>query len=987
MKRADPPSAEEIQALVDGELSPEAAQRVRSALAGNPAALAELDDCLQVAALAHEWQREAPARSGSGLAPVLPFRPRPRRLMVMTGSIALLGAAAAAVVMVVGGGGGGRARSGDAGEAFAGALAPRRGVAVRLSWAGADRHRPYDTMRASAQPATESLSFELLGRVERLRDARALSAAHLLVGNPTQAAQVLAAAPRSPDVNSDRAAIALVEGKPEDALLAAADALAGEPGHVQATWNRGLALEQLGLGLGAADAFAAVATRGEAGWADEAGKRAAGLRAESERRAADWKRAEAAAAGLVAGGEVDPAIVAAHPGLVRAALYDAIAAAASSQRVRALRPLAGSLDARFGGSHLVGLIDRVARADFHRRGPLAARYAALAARRMAAKDAQALVGALRAARQDDMLLGALLLASATPGRVDRPQLDEYVALARASHDPWFELLAEEQRAQIALIEEDLSVAQSVLDAAAARCEAGAIDVRCMRIYRLLTHTYASLHRPAAAQRALDRARRIARATGSYAFENGLLHYAHVVAGLRDDTSGSLLALSRAYLDEWSRHQQDCKATRLARETMAMALINRDRLADAEREMARGGADCEAPVTAHRAFVLAHLLRRGGDAAAVAALRKDIAGLRADPAATAGERAFLDHVEGRLLVDRSPGEGRALLRRAIESAAPLTDDDIDAVKARSYSYSVLAEAAAARNEPGEALDLLAEERGLPAPSRCALGASLEDASVFAARAADGKAIGARVEGPGPQPVPAAIRAALAGCPVVDVFARQPYYGRPDLLPPDMAWEFRTGAAAPATPPAPGRQVVVANIDPRPGLDLAPLQRIAPEPGTTLVEGAAATPARVLAEAADAAYIEIHAHGLLGGDESDTSLLVLAPEAGGSYALGGAEIRKARLRGAPVVVLAACNASAIGGAFHSTWGLADAFAGAGARAVIASPDPIQDADAPGFFAALRVRIAAGEPPAAALRQERTARTDPAERAWIDRLVVFR
>ncbi len=108
---------------------------------------------------------------------------------------------------------------------------------------------------------------------------------------------------------------------------------------------------------------------------------------------------------------------------------------------------------------------------------------------------------------------------------------------------------------------------------------------------------------------------------------------------------------------------------------------------------------------------------------------------------------------------------------------------------------------------------------------------------------------------------------------------------------------------------------------------------------------------MAAAADASFVEIHAHGLLGRDESDTSMLVLAPDAKGRHTLAGDEIRRTRLRGAPVVVLAACHASAIGGAFHSTWGLADAFAEAGASAVIASPDVIQDAGAPAFFTALR------------------------------------
>ncbi len=246
--------------------------------------------------------------------------------------------------------------------------------------------------------------------------------------------------------------------------------------------------------------------------------------------------------------------------------------------------------------------------------------------------------------------------------------------------------------------------------------------------------------------------------------------------------------------------------------------------------------------------------------------------------------------------------------------------------------------------------------------------------------------------GDQTVPESIRAQLAGCESVNVLASQPYYGRPELLPREMAWVFRTGAPERGAPTGPRHQVVVANIDPPASMGLAPLRRIADAPGATLLEGPAATPVQVMAAAATASFLEIHAHGLLGGGGAgaasgeDTSLLVLAPDAHGRYALGGTEIRRARLRAAPVVVLAACHASAIGQAFHSTWGLADAFIEAGASAVIASPDPIQDAGAGAFFAALRARIGDGQAPAAALRAERLAHGNSGERVWIDRLVAF-
>jgi CHAT domain-containing protein len=99
-----------------------------------------------------------------------------------------------------------------------------------------------------------------------------------------------------------------------------------------------------------------------------------------------------------------------------------------------------------------------------------------------------------------------------------------------------------------------------------------------------------------------------------------------------------------------------------------------------------------------------------------------------------------------------------------------------------------------------------------------------------------------------------------------------------------------------------------------------------------------------------------------------------------------IAQANLARHPVVVLAACEAAATGHAFHAAHGLADAFVAAGASAVVASPQPINDNAAPRFFAAVRARIAAGAAPAKALVDERAGWSSATERAWIDRLVVF-
>jgi len=137
---------------------------------------------------------------------------------------------------------------------------------------------------------------------------------------------------------------------------------------------------------------------------------------------------------------------------------------------------------------------------------------------------------------------------------------------------------------------------------------------------------------------------------------------------------------------------------------------------------------------------------------------------------------------------------------------------------------------------------------------------------------------------------------------------------------------------------------------------------------VLEGPVASPERVLAEIRDATEVDFHTHGLVDAAISDVSLLVLSPGLDGQYALSARQIRSHRLAGAPLVVLAACRAAAFAPYVHEAWSLPAAFLSAGARAVLASPSPLSDAEAGPFFAAVRARIHAGSPPVVALRDER-------------------
>jgi CHAT domain-containing protein len=169
------------------------------------------------------------------------------------------------------------------------------------------------------------------------------------------------------------------------------------------------------------------------------------------------------------------------------------------------------------------------------------------------------------------------------------------------------------------------------------------------------------------------------------------------------------------------------------------------------------------------------------------------------------------------------------------------------------------------------------------------------------------------------------------------------------------------------------------------------RLAPwrstRPPDVRLDGPAATPSRALAELADATFVEIHSHGMVDVAGADASFLMLSPESDGRYALTAAEIRTHRLRGRPIVILAACHAAATANHRHESWSLPAAFVAAGARAVIASTGVIDDDDAGELFDDVRTRIERGEPAAIALRDARAAwmTTHPAA-SWVRSLIVF-
>jgi hypothetical protein len=236
------------------------------------------------------------------------------------------------------------------------------------------------------------------------------------------------------------------------------------------------------------------------------------------------------------------------------------------------------------------------------------------------------------------------------------------------------------------------------------------------------------------------------------------------------------------------------------------------------------------------------------------------------------------------------------------------------------------------------------------------------------------------------VPAPLRRALSGCEAVQVLAQPPVQGSAGLLPPEVAWSYRLSQSPAPQAPAPGRRLLVSAVEAPSVLGLPALGgwRTDGSAADVVLSGASATPTRVLAELALAGVAELHVHGL--ADLEDAAALVLAPEPDGRFSLGAREVRAARLRHAPLVILAACHAAKTLPWQHQAWSLPAAFLEAGARAVLASTSEVPDAEAPAFFAGVLRRVEAGAAPALALREERQAWLARGGQAWVNDVLLF-
>jgi len=861
--------------------------------------------------------------------------------------------------------------------------------ALRLTAPCASAYRPPAPPGA---PPADVPPLRALARLEARGDLGELAAAWFLRGNLQQAAAYLKRSPPSLDRDSDLAAVAFARGQHAEALELIDSVLDRRADHPQALWNRGVVLEQMDLTLLAAESFERAAAGAGPGWSEEARARAAALREESAGRERAWKAARdalQAAIGAPPGSTLAIPVeaLARFPGLSRERLYEVLRTASDRRQALALLPLAGALDREAGGTLLHDRVLRVASADFARRAPLAREYAQLYLGKHPAP--AELVARLRRSGEGerDILFGALVNAPAV-----RRQPGEVEALARGWDDPWLQLDAQVELARLDSLAGRHEGGTRRLLEALRRCAEANLPLQCLNVRRALASQETAANHLSSAEEHARAYLRQARALGEWNRE-----------------TTALLALSQAL--HFQRRNAPARA--LLREALARVpgdaalcgYVHRNLAAFALRELRAGPAReelelalrCGVPLSLNGAWAIAELNRLSPAPSDAGRLARALGELSPN-VETPGRRMLALSIRGRfeLLSDRPAGE--ALLREAISSSHPLLAGDADARDAWSRSYVELALDAARREDWAAALALMAERLGVGVPARCALGVIAEaERTAVVVRGPDGgqrgaydrsrrEPLGRSLQGLVPPP----LLASLEGCPRVDVLASSPLDTRSGLLPPHLAWSYRVGADRAPPPPRPPRHLVVANVEAPASLRLA---RLAPwnVPGppsgpTVSLSGAGATPSRVLSAMEEATTIDIHAHGLMDPLLSGATVVALSPEPDGRYALTAEAIGRARLRGAPVVSLAACAAAWRPAFIRETFSLPQSFIEAGARAVMAATVDIPDS-AGELFSRVRERIQAGAEPAGALRDERLRwmRADPAAR-WVEDVLLY-
>ena len=878
-------------------------------------------------------------------------------------------------------------------------LAPERLVDVRFTAAELDRYRKPSVMRAAGDARTEQIGLPVLTALDQRGDGPALVAAYALNGELEMAARAAQPLARTAASLSDRAALELLwASRPAEAgamasyqraLALAAEALRLAPGTLQALWNQAVALRQLGLSLSAARAFDEVAARNEAGWSREAAEQARRIRERDQADAAVWKQITEAADRMAVGGPVLSTEDVQHaPSVARNRFYVALATASTADRIANLAPVAGALDARFSTTALDNLIGRVRASDLEVRAPLAAEFRTLVEHRKPRAAIAALRDrAVRAGVQDIALATFLVVDERNTEPADLAELDE---IAKHDPDPWWRLVGLARRAFLAEFRDrDYPAVDAIERVAAPLCRT--LDsVWCRRITLFAGGTNSQMGRADLAIQQLTAALQAARTAAARTEEINAIDALGEAIASRVTADFDSSPVARAYLEEAAQRMATCESRLRSLDFSASAALQHHRLDEAAHH-------CEEADRLERGECRDTGLRLNGETARLQLVlnrRASLDTLRANLAQLAGEnrpnrKLYLEYLgaAATLVEDRARGE-QAL--RDVIATATANPTASYAAWVRASAFDALVESVAASRDARAVLTLLEARLTAPRFDRCVIGVASWNRLVVAALDAGGNPVletreipGGDVLLPAAQVVSPAIRARLTGCRRVEVLAPAPYFGAPGLLDDHIAWVYHAGPARPARGPADRLELVVSDVMPPEDLHLPALQPFAGGTGARVLSGASATPTSVLAAMQDATLAVIVAHGSTDANEPTAASLILSPDPHGDYLLTASKVRSATLTGAPVVVLAGCDAGRVQ-VSAEPWSLATSFLAAGARVVIAPTDPIPDAGASEVFRSLVDRIRAGAEPLDALIAERSARGGAA--TWLSNIVVF-
>lgn len=938
---------------------------------------------------------------------------RRRALLV---AAAILPAAAAAVLLL---GPPGATSTTTASADVAIHLAPERFVDVRFTAPALDRHRALSVMRAAGAARverTEQISLEALGALKQRDDRNALLGAFALNGDLASAERTARELSRSAASLADRAAVELLEAEraaaaaprvaqglaaepadapanpaqvvaAERALSLTADALRLDPRSAQAMWNQAIALRRLGLSLAAANRFDGVAALHEPGWSDEAAAEARRLGGDQQRQIDDWHRVKAEAERMVLGGPVlTEAAVARAPSLARDSFYLAVATAATTDRLDALAGLARTLDARYGGTALTDLLARVRTSDLQARAPTAAELRTFLERHERAEAINPLrARALQRGLHDIVLASLLAVDERVIDDADLQLMDKLVVDNR---DGWWKLVALARHAYRAEFwSRDYPAVDSIARSAEPLCKA--LRSRwCDRILLFAGGANSQMGRADLAIEQLTAALHMAKLARLPGDEADALEQLGQAIAIRVADDIDSAAVAGAYLEEVAQRKATCRARLQGLDFAANAALQHHRFDEAARlrqdtDALERGECRDARLRLNGETARLRLLLSGRDR--LETLRSNLS--RLESGHQDNQRLYLDFLGAGATLVEDRARGEAALRRVI-AAANADPAATYAPLMRASSFDVLVESAAQSGDGIAVVRLLADRLGTPRPDRCALGIASWNQMVVATLDSEGRPELERrdiPEGkvmiPPRDAVSPGMRAHLAGCQRIDVLTAAPYFGAPRLLNDRAAWVYHAGAPRAPAGPATLHELVVSDVAPPDDLHLPPLQPFAGGAGAVVLSGARATPANVLTAMKTTNLAVIVAHGFTATEEPTAAALALSPDAQGDYLLTASKVRSAVLAGAPVVVLAGCDAGRVQ-VSTEPWSLATSFLQAGARVVIAPTEPVPDAS--DVFRSLIERIRNGADPSQALVAERSSRGVAGD--WLSSIVIF-